>query len=148
MPLRRDVVDEILADKGTWLTVDQLAAEMASRGLVDDLYQRAAVHRLLKVDLRKMLRSARDADGFPLYANVVEQDEDGNPIHLYKQEEMFDLRDYEYVIANHAAAARHHMEMALRYQQRCAARFGVQIALPLTFDEPAPDRTGPAPTPV
>ena len=58
MPIRREAIDEILADKG-WLTVDQMAAEVASRGLVDETYQRAAVHRLLKVDLRKILRSAR-----------------------------------------------------------------------------------------
>ena len=134
MPIRREAIDEILADRG-WLTVDQMAAEVASRGLVDETYQRAAVHRLLKVDLRKILRSARDADGFPVYANVVEEDEDGNPIHLYKQEEMFDLRDYEYVIANHTSAARHHWDMALRYQKRAEARFSVQIPLPLAFED-------------
>ena len=130
MPIRREAIDEILAERG-WLTVDRIAEEVARRGLVDEVYQRAAVHRLLKVDLRKILRGARDADGFPLYANVVEQDDDGNPVHLYKQEEMFDLHDYEYVIANHTSAARHHWEMARRYQQRCEARFGVQIQLPL-----------------
>jgi hypothetical protein len=134
MPIRREAIDEILADRG-WLTVDQLAAEVATRGLLDEAYQRVAVHRLLKVDLRKMLRGARDADGFPLYANVVEEDEDGNPHHLYKQEEMFDLRDYEYVIANHTSAARHHWDMALRYQKRCEIRFGVQIQMPLAFEE-------------
>jgi hypothetical protein len=138
MPIRREAVDEILADKGTWLTVDQLAAEVARRGLIDESYQRAAVHRLLKVDLRKILRAARDVDGFPLYANVVEEDENGLPIHLYKQEEMFDIRDYEYVIANHTSAARHHWDMALRYQQRCEARFGVQLPMPLSFEEPVP----------
>jgi hypothetical protein len=137
MPIRREAIDEILADKG-WLTVDQLAAEVANRGLLDELYQRVAVHRLLKVDLRKILRSARDADGFPLYANVVEEDEHGNQVHLYKQEEMFDLADYQYVIANHTSAARHHWDMALRYQKRCEARFGVQIPMPLSFEEPVP----------
>ena len=130
MPIRREAIDEILAERG-WLTVDQMADEVARRGMVDEVYQRQAVHRLLKVDLRKVLRGARDADGFPLYANVVEEDEHGAPIHLYKQEEMFDLRDYEYVIANHASAARHHWEMARRYQQRCEARFGVRLQLPL-----------------
>ena len=137
MTIRREAIDEILADRG-WLTVDQLAAEVASRGLLDELYQRVAVHRLLKVDLRKILRSARDADGFPLYANVVEEDEHGNQVHLYKQEEMFDLADYQYVIANHTSAARHHWDMALRYQQRCEVRFGVQIPMPLSFEEPVP----------
>jgi len=116
VPLPSEAIDEILADKG-WLTVEQVAAELARRGLVDEAYHRAAVHRLLKVDLRRVLRGARDADG--------------NPIHLYKQEEMFDLADYEYVIANHSSAARHHLEMARRYQKRCEARFGIRIQLPL-----------------
>jgi hypothetical protein len=137
VPIRREVIDEILADKG-WLTVDQMAGEVARRGLVDELYQRAAVHRLLKVDLRRILRGARDADGFPLYANVVEEDEEGNQVHLYKQEELFDLRDYEYVIANHTSAARHHWDMAVRYQKRCEARFGVHLQLPLQLEEAVP----------
>ena len=137
MPIRREAVDEILAERG-WLTVEQVAAEVARRGLVDEAYQRAAVHRLLKVDLRRVLRGARDADGFPLYANVVEADEDGNPIHLYKQEEMFDLADYEYVIANHTSAARHHWDMALRYRKRCEVRFGVRLQLPLPLEEGLP----------
>ena len=137
MPIRREVIDEILAEKG-WLPVDRIAAELTTRGLVDESYMRAAVHRLLKVDLRKVLRTARDADGFPLYANVVEEDEHGNQIHLYKQEEMFDVHDYEYVIANHTSAARHHWDMALRYQRRCEVRFGVQIQLPLPFEEAVP----------
>ena len=46
MPIRREAVDEILAERG-WLTVGQVAAELARRGLVDAAYQRAAVHRLL-----------------------------------------------------------------------------------------------------
>jgi hypothetical protein len=137
VPIRRETIDEILAERG-WLTVDRIAEEVARRGLVDEAYQRAAVHRLLKVDLRRILRGARDADGFPLYANVVEEDDDGNPVHLYKQEEMFDLHDYEYVIANHTSAARHHWEMALRYQKRCQARFGVQIQLALPLEEGVP----------
>jgi hypothetical protein len=137
VPIRREVIDEILADRG-WLAVDQMAGEVARRGLVDETYQRAAVHRLLKVDLRRILRGARDPDGFPLYANVVEEDEDGNQVHLYKQEELFDLRDYEYVIANHTSAARHHWDMALRYQKRCQARFGVQVQLPLQLETAVP----------
>jgi hypothetical protein len=137
VPIRRESIDEILAERG-WLTVDQMADEVARRGLVDEVYQRAAVHRLLKVDLRKVLRGARDADGFPLYANVVEEDADGRQVHLYKQEEMFDLHDYEYVIANHTSAARHHWDMALRYRKRCEARFGVRIQLPLPLGDPLP----------
>ena len=134
MPIRREAVDEILAERG-WLPVDRLAAEVARRGLLDENYRAMAVHRLLKIDLRRMLRTARDADGWPLYANVVEEDANGNPVHLYKQEELFDLRDYQHVISNHAAAARHHWEMALRYQKRCEVRYSVQIPLPLSFEE-------------
>jgi hypothetical protein len=134
MAVPREAVDEILAERG-WLPVDRLAAEVVRRGLVDETYRAMAVHRLLKVDLRRLLRTARDADGWPLYANVVEEDADGNPVHLYKQEELFDLGDYRYVIANHAAAARHHWEMAVRYQKRCEVRFSVQIPLPLSFEE-------------
>jgi hypothetical protein len=93
MAVPREAVDEILAERG-WLPVDRLAAEVVRRGLVDERYRALAVHRLLKVDLRRLLRTARDADGWPLYANVVEEDADGHPVHLYKQEELFDLRDY------------------------------------------------------
>ncbi len=117
-----------------WATVDEIIKRLDGADYWDREFRNRALLNEKKKEVRRQMKSLKDADGMPVFANVVVPDEEGGEKHVYKQETLFDVGDYEQTITYHVSAGQHHIDMAVRYRGRALARFQVQIPLP--FDLP------------
>lgn len=118
-----------------WATIDELVSMLDHAEYWDDAFTAQAVAQRKKIHIRGVIRNLKDKDGWPLFASVVQTDEDGNEIRIYKQEEFFDRDDYMQVVDYHVDIVRHHTKMALGYRDRAKVRYGMQIPLPDLFPE-------------
>lgn len=135
----RPIVEELMETEG-WMTTDALARAIRERDCLDAEWRAAAEERALRYELRKLLRTSKDADGWPRYGNVIDVDEQGNRIQLYKQETLFDVDDYRQVMESHGRIANHHVEMMIGYREHCQSRYDVQLPLPLEVFRPREKR--------
>jgi hypothetical protein len=131
-----DVLIDITRD-ASWQTIDDLVDGADADAEFDwssELDERA-LRQMKKVRIRCTVKRLRDETGMPVVASIVREQNGDGEVRGYKQEAMFDLKDYEQVTAYYASRANYHADMARRYAMRAHGRFGVQLALPLSFRE-------------
>lgn len=121
--------------KAQWATIDELVSMLDKAEYWDEAFTAQAVAQRKKIHIRGVIRNLKDKDGWPIFASVVQVDEDGNEVRIYKQETFFDRDDYMQVVSYHVDIVRHHVTMAVGYRQRAKHRYGMQIELPLMFEE-------------
>lgn len=122
-----------------WATIDELVKKLDHVDFWDSEFTGRALLDRKKAYVRATMRSMKDANGFPLFANVITQDENGQEKHVYKQETLFDIGDYRQTVNYHVATGRHHIRMAVSYRNNAFRRYDVQIPLPLGFEEASED---------
>ena len=83
-----------------------------------------------KSHVRRMIKTLKNDDGTPVFANIVVTDPDGERQHVYKQEVLFDVTDYIQVVSYHVKGARIAYQTALGYKKRGEERFKTPIFLP------------------
>jgi len=114
-----------------WGTIDDLYNAVADNSdLVSALLQGDVSQRVIKQEIRRLIRQIKNDDGMPLYASIARINADGNAEHVYKQDTLFELSDYEQVIGYHGSRVVHHAQMANYYNRKCKAEHGKQMQLP------------------
>ncbi len=114
-----------------WTAIDELAELATQAELFGEDFRRDALTYAKKNYLRRMIRSLKGPDGFPLMVSVERIGTDGKKRRVYRQESLFDVDDYKQVVQFHAAQATHHQGMAGAYAERCKKRFGIDPQLRL-----------------
>ena len=122
-----------------WATIDELVENLNRIGFWDGEFIGKALDDRKKAYVRSAMRSMKDENGWRLFANVTTQDESGQEKHVYKQETLFDISDYQQTVNYHVATGRHHIRMAVGYRNHAFRRYDVQIPLPLGFEEASED---------
>lgn len=124
-----------LTDADEWRSIEEIVEELdAAWFWGDDL--RAALPSVKARLVRQMIGQAQQGL-WPLWGELVSEDEAGEPRRLWKQERRFAARDYALLVARHEALPGPlHRKRARGYRERCVRRFG---RVP-TLDEPAPWR--------
>jgi len=120
-----------------WATIDELVKQLDDLGYWDAMFNSRALLDSKKQHVRRLMRSMKDENGVPLFANIVTQDENGDEKRVYKQETLFDMTDYRQTVNYHVATSQHHRQMAIGYRNRAFTRYAVQIPLPFEIEAAA-----------
>lgn len=120
-------------EKTKWATVEELMQSLDDAGYWDEPFELSVLVEQKKAHIRRMMRQLKDDDGWPLFANIVVQDKEGSPKHIYKQQALFKLEDYRQVVGYHVATAQYHIKMARGYRRHAHTRFGAHIQIPFDF---------------
>lgn len=127
-----DLFTEVTASSN-WSTIDDLLEVTKQNPELENLILKGDLNdKMLKIGIRALIKQIKNEDGFPLYASIKTADADGNPIHIWKQETLFDVSDYEQTVDFHSKRVIHHAQMATYYAKGFKALTGKQ--LPLPFD--------------
>lgn len=117
---------EATKDLGKFLSVPEVSDALDERGFwTEGFYSRienGAKHAMI----RHFMKNLKDEAGFPLWASVVYQAEDGTAKRVYKQETLFNLDDYRQVITYNKERSAYHREMAERYIERAKRKYPEQ----------------------
>lgn len=118
----------------SWGTIDDLyVAVSKDEALVAALLHGDVSQRVIKQEIRRLIKKVRGNDDHAVFASIKSQDADGNKVTHYKQEPLFDLSDYQQVVDYHNGRVIHHAQEAVYYKNQCSVRFNEQI--PLAFSE-------------
>lgn len=118
-----------------WATIDELVAMLDDADYWEEEFIQGSLDMAKKAAIRGTIAQLKDANGWPVFASVVQMDDDGNKVRIYKQESFFDPDDYYQVTTYHVGLARHHSTKAKGYAKRAQERYGMQIPLPDMFPE-------------
>lgn len=118
-----------------WATIDEIVSKLDDAGYWDEEFQAGALLDRKKAHVRRQMKSLKDENSWPMFANVVTRDADGNEARVYKQETLFDLNDYRQTVRYHVEAGQHHIRMAIGYRAQAFKRYQVQIPLPFGFTD-------------
>lgn len=119
-----------------WCSIEGIVSEveknsdLAERLLSGDIRKQALKHAC-----RQLIKRLKNEDGLPRFASIVEKDESGNEMRVYKQETLFNLDDYVQVVKYHSNRVLHHAQMASHYKKEYESQTSEQLHLP--FDESA-----------
>lgn len=123
-------------ESAKWGTIDELISAIDE---VPEIWARVASSDITtswkKAQARRLIKTLKNDDGEPLYASIVQTDENGNEIRVYKQETLFDINDYMQAATYHGKMVIHHAKEASRYSKGYQQKTGKQFHLP--FDESA-----------
>lgn len=123
----------IATKSGNWGTIEELQEVCDAKCVWDDLFLAGAVEKAKRSEIRRLVCTIKDSDGFPAIASVVTRNEAGKLVRVYKQEKLFDVDDYRQVVDYHASQCAHHRVMAKGYAKRCRQKHNKTI--PLNFSE-------------
>lgn len=110
--------------------IDFLVEKCEAAGIFSDEELDHAAESYKKDRVRRLMKSIKDDNGWPLFASVVVTEASGEEKRVYKQELMFDIDDYIQVSSYHKDRSHYHMKMANGYTQRGNTRFCEQYPLP------------------
>jgi hypothetical protein len=123
---------------GEFLTTEQAIARLDKRNFWNEGAIESAILEWKKSYVRKAMRQIKDARGRPVFANVEITNDEGETVHGYMQQELFEVAHYKQVIQYHVDRAKHHINEAHEYAKDLDHRYSVQIELP--FPLPAEER--------
>ncbi len=121
---------QAVANAHEWGTIDDLIEVCDDAGYWSEEFLSHTEAAAKKSHVRRMIRSLKSADDWPIWASVESQNEEGKTVKMYKQETLFDVEDYRQIVRYHAERSDYHHHMAKGYAKRCRKRFGVQLQLP------------------
>lgn len=124
-----DLIIEATKD-ARWGDIDFLVEKCEAAGMFSDEDLDRAAKSYKKDRVRRLVKSLKDENGWPIFASVKVLEISGDEKRVYKQESLFDVDDYNQVVAYHTQQAQHHMQMANGYTERANVRFGNQLNLP------------------
>ncbi len=114
-----------------WASIDELVDLCDQEGFWEPAFLESATNQAKKSQIRRLMRSLKDDENWPVWASVETTDEDGKTVRRYKQETLFDVEDYRKTVDYWADRARYAGGMAKGYAKRCKKRFNVQPRLDL-----------------
>ena len=126
----RERFQEVVATATEWETIDQLVTICDQGDYWTDSFFDQALINAKKFHIRRMIKSLKGDDAFPIWASVEVTNKAGEDIRVYKQERLFDVSDYRQQIRYHADRAGYHQKLIKWLVRRCQARFQVQLELP------------------
>jgi len=126
---------ELMGNADAWNSIDKLVELCDEADFWSEEFTEGALASAKKSQVRRLIRTLKDDESWPLWANVETTGEDGKTERTYKQELMFDSNDYRQVVDYHNERSAHHSKMRDGYAARCKRRFDIQIPLP--FGNPA-----------
>jgi hypothetical protein len=124
-----------LTKSQSWSTTDEYVRLLDSSDFWKSGFVEHALEIAKKDYVRRMVRTIRDENGWPIIASVVTTNDDGEEVRIYKQEYLFNLSDYEQVASYHHERGIYHMHMANGYVIRANERFNQQMHLPFPGKE-------------
>jgi hypothetical protein len=121
---------EILAHRD-WMRTEEMVAALDRAKFWDASWlENEAVFRVKSEYARNMARTITRKDGRHVFVNVVKTTADGEKTHIYKQQTLFNVNDYRYVVSYHKQMAVHHIAEANRFARDCETYTGTQIPMP------------------
>jgi len=124
---------KLMGNANAWMPIEKLVSLCDEGRFWTENFLAGAVDSAKKTAVRRLIKTLKDRDGWPIWANVETTNEEGKTERLYKQELLFDPNDYRQVFEYHNERSTYHRKMAQGYASRCKKRFHVQLKLP--FDE-------------
>ena len=88
-----------------------------------------AIALMERIHVRRMLRQVTDGRGRPTVANIVQEGQDGRPVRVFLQEELFGPEESRQVVAYHYGIARHNLFKAQMSREHAKACSSLQLAL-------------------
>ena len=123
----RERFEQLTGNADAFLTIDQLVAICDEGAYWTDEFMQTSTRNAKKAHIRRLIKTIKDDDDWPVWASIDSTDEDGNMLRVYKQELLFDVEDYRKVVTYHADRSAYHKQMALGYGTHCKRRFGIQL---------------------
>lgn len=119
----------LMGNADAWMPIDELVALCDEADFWDEEFAQGAVISAKKSQIRRLIRTLKDQDNWPLWANVETTGQDGKTERVYKQELLFDPNDYRQVVDYHNERSSYHGKMSKGYASRCKKRFDIQLPL-------------------
>jgi len=135
--MSRRVFIEALRSK-EFLTTEQAIERLDNRNFWNEDAIESAILEWKKAYVRRVMRKIKDGRGRPVFANVEITNEEGETVHGYMQQALFEVAHYKQVINYHVDRAQHHITEAHEYAKDLDHRYRVQVELP--FPPPAEER--------
>lgn len=129
----RERFERVMGNADSWATIDDLVELCESDGYWSNEFQATAALNAKKAHVRRMIRTLRDSDDWPVWASVETTNDKGETVRVYKQETLFDVEDYRQVVSYHVDRTNYSRRMATGYARRCKKRFHKQI--PMHFED-------------
>lgn len=113
-----DEATDLLDESGFWDSRDP-----------DDL-----IRAQKKSETRLFLKTLKDEEGEPAFANIEIETLDGKVKHVYMQPYLFDVEQFKQIINYHTSKARHHADRARKLQKQLQAKYNIQYELPFKLE--------------
>ena len=117
-----DLMADALSEWRPVRNAADLAAEIV--GKLDADERERLMMRGLTDEVRAALRR-KDSTGCPTYSNVDQVGADGTKTRVYKQTELFSVKDYEVAVASYLRRAAQNRKVAVNLAASCRSRHGV-----------------------
>lgn len=117
-----------------FMNVDQMTDILIANGFWDGKDISNIIRTAQKAEVRKWVKTLKNEDGRPAFANIEIENEEGETIHVYMQPCLFDVDQYKQVISYHREKAKYHFNEAKNYTKQLFRQFGVQLELPFEVD--------------
>jgi hypothetical protein len=127
-PEIKDHLLDALASLPGWARTEDLVQALDERAAWGDL-ERHALILAKKALVRRLIKQLRDERGHARVQSITRL-EGGQPVKVYKQEELFDVDDYRQVCSYYGGRADYFRGEFDGLRARCLQRYGVDPALP------------------
>jgi hypothetical protein len=127
--------DAFLKAIGTtsWTSLPGLVAKLDAKRFWEEEWLARSVHTAKTAYARKLIRSLKDEDDYPLFASVeteeAEEGAAGAKVRIYKQESLFTVDDYRQTIGYWRGYVAHGQHMLNHYVHQAQAKFPGQIEM-------------------
>lgn len=117
-------------------TIDDIVRAMDKAHVFPEEEERAVVTKWKKAEARRLVRQMKDDSGWPLFFNIVIQDQKGHKQRVYAQEALFDLQQYRQAITYFKGVSVQAAATANELARRARRRLKLKSRqLPLPFPE-------------
>ncbi len=132
---------DLMGNEDQWGSIDELLAICDEGDFWTTEFLEGAEDTAKKSHLRRLIKSLKDEEGWPIVASLNTTNDEGETVRVYKQELLFDPDDYRQVVAYHGDRANHHGRMARGYAKRCDKRFKTRLhrQVKFAFDDQSAD---------
>ncbi len=114
-----------------WATIDEIviACDRAGDFWPQDWLNQTTVFAK-KSMIRRLIRQIRSDDGSPAFHSIVQADENGNEVRVYKQQDLFNVDDYLQTINYNVGRAQHFIKAATDLRSDLQKTTSIQLKFP------------------
>lgn len=128
--MNKETFKEILAFK-KHANIDELRKALDKADWFSPEFLENAIEHAKNQAIRSTMNKCKDADGVSEFLSIIITNEKGEEERVYKQESLFEMKDYEQTQDYHRDRAQHHVDMHNLLGERAYKKFSKKTRAPI-----------------